>query len=156
MSEIYLSSGGLVLLDEVDYFFLCGFNWRLVGKYPGRTGRKGESYNVYLHLEVAKRMGLDTSKEIDHIDRNRFNAKRDNLRMASDSQTSMNKSMQSNNTSGFRGVSYDKGCRIFKAYITKDRRRIHLGCFETALEAAEAYNKAATILHGEFIGEVSR
>ena len=54
---------------------------------------------------------------------------------------SRNQRMRCNNTSGFKGVSYPKKARKFKASITIDKKRIYLGYYSTAVEGAIAYNK---------------
>jgi hypothetical protein len=54
---------------------------------------------------------------------------------------SYNKRIHSNNTSGYKGVSYYKKNKKYIAYITYQSKRVHIGYYETALEAAMAYNK---------------
>lgn len=49
--------------------------------------------------------------------------------------------LQKNNKTGFRGVSLPKGYRTYRSIIVINKKNIHLGCFNTALEAAYAYDK---------------
>jgi hypothetical protein len=74
----------------------------------------------------------------------------DNLREATRSQNTCNRLMQSNNTSGFKGVSFDRQRRVFHAYIKLNGKRRYLGCRDTALAASFVYERAAIELHGEF------
>lgn len=87
---------------------------------------------------------------VDHIDRNIFNNKRSNLRLVSNSENAMNRPKQGNNTSGYKGVSWNRIKNKWEAYISVNRKRKFLGYFECKIEAAKAYNKAALEKHGEF------
>lgn len=94
--------------------------------------------------------GVFPEKEVDHIDRNRSNNSWANLRSVSTQQNSFNRSLHSNNKSGFKGVCFDKRDKKFKAAITLNGIVHHLGYFNTAEEANECYQKAAIELHGEY------
>jgi hypothetical protein len=83
--------------------------------------------------------------QIDHIDGVRSNNVWSNLRSATLKQNLENLSLAKNNTSGFRGVSWDKKEKKWRAYITHNKKRIHLGYFNTAEEAAQV----AAVKRGE-------
>lgn len=72
------------------------------------------------------------------------------IRPATHSQNKMNTPIQLNNTTGYKGVTFDYRRRKYAANIKKDKRNIFLGYFEEASEAYEAYIIAAKELHGEF------
>lgn len=55
-----------------------------------------------------------------------------------------------NSTSIYKGVSWNKATSKWRAYIQKDGKLHHLGLFTDEIEAAKAYNKAATEMFGEF------
>lgn len=63
---------------------------------------------------------------------------------------SMNHSKQNSNTSGYIGVCWQAKNSKWNTYISKDRRRFHLGYFDDKIEAAKAYNAKAIELHGEY------
>jgi len=65
---------------------------------------------------------------------------KENCRWASIAMQSINKGMHSNNTSGYKGVSQTKSGR-WVAYIYIDRKRFHLGTYETKEAANEARKK---------------
>lgn len=88
--------------------------------------------------------------EIDHRDMNKANNKFDNLREATLSQNAINKCIQKNNTSGFKGIYWDKSRKKFAAQIKINGKHIHLGRFHTLESAYAAYCEAAKRYHGEF------
>lgn len=73
-----------------------------------------------------------------------------NLREASKSQNGMNRRANKNNTTGYKGVSFKKGRGDFAAQITVSGKRKHLGYFETAELANEAYQAAEVSHYGSF------
>lgn len=79
---------------------------------------------------------------IDHIDIDKLNNKVENLREADKELNSWNRDLQVNNTSGFRGVSWNKAAQKWHAYIKIKGKRKHLGLFDTAEEASKAYEDA--------------
>lgn len=90
---------------------------------------------------------------VDHANRNTLDNQKHNLRIATPSQNQCNRRMQKNNQLGFRGVYLRLGENRIKKYVSVinfQKKRIVIGHFKTMLEAAEAYNKTAMILHGEF------
>ena len=62
----------------------------------------------------------------------------------------MNRTLQSNNTSGFKGVSWNKQNKKWMAYIKKRNKWFYLGCFENKEWAAKVRDEKAKKLHGDF------
>lgn len=87
---------------------------------------------------------------IDHRDGNPFNNRLDNLREASRSQNGMNRRVNRNNASGYKGVSWSKRIGKWKAAITVSKKDIHLGYFQSRWGAYAAYREASSVHHGEF------
>ncbi len=87
---------------------------------------------------------------IDHINSNKSDNRIRNLRLATVSENTYNKPMQSNNSSGFKGVYWHSPSGMWQAKIGKNRRSRHIGLFSTKEEAARAYDTAALQLFGEF------
>jgi hypothetical protein len=85
---------------------------------------------------------------VDHINRNGLDCRKENLRIATNSQNNMNRGMFKNNTSGYRGV-HRKG-NMWRAMIYVSGKQIRLGTFKNIKDAASAYNAAAIQYHGEF------
>lgn len=81
---------------------------------------------------------------VDHENHKRDDNRWDNLRDATRQVNAQNKSINSNNTSGYLGVSFMPKKNKFRATITVDRKQIHLGLFDTSLEAHQARLAANT------------
>jgi hypothetical protein len=92
----------------------------------------------------------DCPFRIDHKDRNSLNDRIENLRPASQSQNNANSAIRSNNTSGYKGVRWDKTLKRWRAYLHFNGNQCYLGSFESAEEAHEVYMKAARDHFGEF------
>ena len=88
--------------------------------------------------------------DIDHKDLNKTNNRWDNLRPATISQNKGNISKHSNNTSGYKGVTWHKHRKMWAAKIGVNNKRISLGYYHTPEEASEAYKKASQEYFGEF------
>jgi hypothetical protein len=97
---------------------------------------------LYVHGELPP--------QVDHRNMNRSDNRIDNLREATNSQNSMNKTMQSNNTSGFKGVTFHRGTEKYHAKIQANGIRKSLGYFHTPEQAHQAYKTAAGELHEQF------
>ncbi len=89
-------------------------------------------------------------KIVDHIDCDIRNNRIENLRAANDTQSASNTTIPSDNKSGFKGVSWKSARNKWVAQICVNRKKIHIGVFDSAEEAATAYRVYATNLHGEF------
>lgn len=88
--------------------------------------------------------------QVDHRDGDGLNNRRSNLREATGSQNMQNRGAYSNNTSGFKGVCWDKESRKWKAQIGSQGRLKSLGRFDDPSDAHAAYCDAAEKLHGDF------
>mgnify|MGYP002869956543 CR=1 FL=1 len=87
---------------------------------------------------------------VDHISMETRDERRENLRICSWSENNCNKTLQSNNTSGFKGVSFNKASGKFMASLWKDGKHFYGGIYESKEAAARAYDALARVHHGEF------
>ena len=94
--------------------------------------------------------GSFPSDEIDHVNGRRDDNRWANLREANRYQNMRNSGKPVTNTSGFKGVVWNKGAKKWLAQIGHMNRKIHLGLFETAESAHKAYIAACVKLHGEY------
>jgi hypothetical protein len=95
---------------------------------------------------------LNAKKEyvIDHIDGDALNNQKKNLRICTHAENMRNSQIPINNTSGYKGVSYNKRYKKWEAHISFNNKLLNLGSFNDPVDAARAYNAAALKYHGEF------
>lgn len=132
------------IVSPEDQWILSAYRWRVIGNGYVQNGQ-GE----YLHRLIAN---PPTGMVVDHINGDMLDNRRENLRVCTRQQNMMNQRKRVDNTSGYKGVARHTRSRRkpFKAYIKKDGKQHHLGNFETAEAAAQAYDDAARLLHGEY------
>lgn len=115
--------------------------------YGGRGISYDESWEDFINFYNDMHEGFDESLELDRIDVEKDYSK-ENCRWVTHSENNYNKTKQSNNVSGKTGVNFHKESRKYRAYITKDRKQIYLGLFETLDEAIEARKIAEIEVYG--------
>ena len=138
------------------------FFWRKTLGSKGVAGSEaGTDSHGYLAIRIDKKLYLahrlawfyvncEWPSILDHKDRDRRNNRITNLRLATHSENKANRSAPSNNSSGIKGVSFNKQMRKWQASICKQYKQNHLGFFSSKEGAAEAYRTAAVKLFGEF------
>lgn len=92
-------------------------------------------------------------KYIDHIDGDRLNNRIENLREATFSQNRQNTLKYKNNTSGVKGVCWNKQAKKWKASVQTNGKRAFLGYFKSIDDARDAVLKHRNLAHGEFANE---
>jgi hypothetical protein len=155
--EIQLTRGYSTFIDAEDAV-LASFKWRVrileTRMYAVRNaGPRHQVKHFALHRLVVERMlgrSLTGADVIDHIDGDGLNNRRANLRLCTTSQNGANRGKQSNNTSGFKGVSWHKASNRWRATINVNGKHKHIGNFETPEAAYKAYCEAAAYYFGEF------
>jgi hypothetical protein len=149
MREIELGTGISATIDDEDFEILSKYSWSLSNKgYAYRTDA-GKGRHIFMHRDLIPCKDYP-EEEIDHINRNKLDNRKSNLRICTKSQNLMNKPAQSNNTSGYKGVSKKKDRNKWQSQISVDGRLNYIGSFNTAEEAAEAYDRVAKIVYGNF------
>lgn len=144
--KVLKQNGMHILLDDEDFFRCEEHKWTL-GQYGLTLATRIGDRFVTIGRFVLQ---YDGELEVDHKDRNCFNNQKSNLRYATRSQNGMNRRIQDNNTSGFKGVVWNKRMNRWQSQIHLNKKCIYLGCFESPIEAAKVYNNAAIKYHGEF------
>lgn len=143
MKKIPLTRGKFALVDDCDYEYLMQWSWHTSnGNKTLYACRKekidGKWATTSMHRVIAKRMGLDLSEKIDHKSHKGLNNQRYNLREATQKQNGENAELSKANTSGVKGVSWDKRRQKWRAYIKHNRNQIFLGRFDNKQDAIKA------------------
>ena len=148
--RILLTQGKFAIVGPRDYTYLM--RWKWCYHSHGYAVRHDHSKQplIYMHRAILERVGYKDFAQTDHIDRNKLNNLRSNLRPATARQNSCNRGKRKNNTSGYTGVCWHKQNKKWLARIRIDGKMKHLGYFDDIKDAAQAYNEAALELHGEF------
>lgn len=150
MKEVKLTKGKVALVDDEDYEWLNQYSWHASGNADGVFYARGyfRGRNVKMHRLI---LGIldDLGVEGEHIDGDGFNNQRSNLRVATRSQNGANR--KGTGVSKYRGVSFQrKRSKPWMAAVQKDKQWKFIGRYHTEKEAAEAYNRVAAEIHGEF------
>ena len=95
----------------------------------------------------------ENKPQVDHIDNNRTNNNITNLRWTSAKQNAQNRTKRSDNTSGYKGVSWSKNTQKWQAYIYINSKKITLGSFVNKDEAINIRIQRAKDEFGEFINK---
>ncbi len=117
------------------------------GYYVIRVDKKLYKANRLAWLYMT---GAWPSRHIDHADNDPSNDAFINLRLATGGQNMANMKRPVTNTSGLKGVSWNKRAKQWQSKITKNYKQIHLGWFKCPAAAHFAYIVAADKLHGEY------
>jgi hypothetical protein len=149
MKEIQLTQGVVAIVDDEDYerisqrkwFCSRGYAVRMAGKFPHQS-------MIRMHREILAIQ--DKAILLDHINGNRSDNRKNNLRMCNNSQNLQNSKMRINNTSGYKGVYHQKKYDRWVTSICVGGKHMHIGSFDNPQEAARAYNEAAIKYHGCF------
>ena len=157
MKQIELTQGKFAIVDDEDYKYLNQWKWCFItAGYAQRVKHiSGSKKNRVLEHILLHRVLMNCSKgqQVDHINGDGLDNRRENLRISTQAQNVRNKGFSKNNTSGYKGVIFIKSgtrSKRWTARLTYNYKPISLGYFDTSIEAAIAYNKAASIYFGEF------
>ena len=149
--KIELTHNKFALVDDSDYEFLSQYKWHVTKKgyaarnaYLGGGRLKPKRKTIYMHNLI-----ID-APYVDHINRNSLDNRRSNLRQCTHKENMWNKSIYSCNKTGFKGVHFNKRDKKYQANIRVEGKLKWLGYHENAIDAANAYDKAAKKYFGAF------
>lgn len=132
-----------VLIDDEDLHFFINRRWAVDSFGYVRCSSSWDR----LHRVVMK---ASCGQLVDHADGNKLNNQKSNLRVCTNAQNLQNRGANRNNSSGKKGVYFNKRSGKWIAQIGVGKKRIHVGTFNDVNDAGEAYKEAAIRLHQEF------
>lgn len=141
---IPLTKGQWAIVDLEDLPLLIGHSWFFsCGYAAGEPGGK----RVQMHRYILKPpVGL----YVDHKNGNGIDNRRQNLRLCTLQENQRNRQKQKDNTSGFKGVSWNTRDKVWRAAAKVKKRTVFFATFDCKFDAATAYNFAVHDLFGEF------
>jgi len=154
--EIQLSKGKFSKIDLEDRDRVGLIKWHAVcdGKnfYAACCKRKDRpSMKLHRYIMYAKK-----GEHVDHINGDTLDNRKENLRICKHKENLKNQRIRKNNTSGYRGVYFNKSHKKWRAQIQDgEGNRKYLGSFSTPEEAAKAYDTAAKEIYGDFAGALN-
>lgn len=148
MKRIQLTQGKHAIVEDQDYPLVSQYKWIYSSKgYAITHNPQNNKQWIWMH-----RLIMSTPKDLqtDHINGNKLDNRRSNLRICTSSQNRVNIIHPINSTSTFRGVSWNKEKNRWSSQIQVNNKRILIGRFNNERHAAIAYDLWARDIFGEF------
>lgn len=151
-----------VILTQGKHAIINSDDWDLIKTHKWFAYKNGNNFYAATQIPIGKRkqrmLGMhrviigshDKKYVVDHIDGNGLNNTRENLRLCKPQENSKNSSIRKTNKSGFKGVDFHKGSKKWRAQISSNGKKIHIGYFDTPINAHKAYCEFAKKHHQEF------
>jgi hypothetical protein len=148
MKEISLSQGKVAKVSNHRFESLNQWKWHYHHGYAVRNVYAKKKYKtIFMHREI---LMPPEGMECDHINGDTLDNQDENLRPCTHAQNMGNKGAYTNNTNQYKGVYKRKNKNYWEAQIRVSGKKVYIGLFYNAIEAARAYNKAARELFGDF------
>lgn len=138
------ANGGAFIFDAADLTLIERHTWHL-----GKRGYPATHYHgrtVVFHRFLFP----DAEGEIDHINGDKMDNRRCNLRICTHQQNAFNQKRRRTNTSGYIGVSPVRDALYYEAYIHLHGRKHHIGTFQNVKQAARTRDAVARLIFGEY------
>jgi hypothetical protein len=151
--EIQLTRGAVALVDDADYEWLSAWNWRLITTpklYAGRSGPRSASKRetILMHRLIA---AAPAGYDVDHINGDRLDNRRANLRICLHAENQRNMQARSDKrTSLFKGVNWASDRGKWRSRLVLNGQEVFDKYFDSEEDAARARDDAAILHHGQF------
>lgn len=151
----YLDDGREFLFDIEDYDLIKGFHWKSDnrGYILCQIKKHGKVKSIYLHRISAN---PPSGVSIDHINGNKFDNRKCNLREVTQTQNCYNKPLSSKNKSGVTGVFWHSKKNKWLVNISHNNQSVYIGLYEKFEDAVQARYEAEDMYYGEYSGRRSR
>jgi hypothetical protein len=144
---ISLTKGKIAIIDEEDYKLVNKYRWNFNGRYAQSYEKNAQYKTITMHRLI---MRPPIGFVVDHINHDMLDNRRCNLRICTQSQNEANKKINITNTSGKKGVSFDKKNNKWRATIRINHINVVIGWYSDIDKAGEAYLAKAKEIYGEF------
>ena len=151
---------GYCVIDKEDYWKVKDYCWyrqssRADGLFYASANSKGK---LKVSIVLMHSIIFPTKEGFipEHKDGDGLNNRKHNLRPATTSQNSMNMKISSRNTSGYKGVNWNKQTNKWRVDISRDKERFYLGYFQNKEDAIKARKEAEESYHNEWSFDNSR
>lgn len=141
-----MTNGGNTIIDDEDLEKVIKYKWQKSSSGYATTCIKNGN-TMLMHRLV---LNVPKEKWTHHVNENKLDNRRVNLRICSPKQNHAARGITRHNTSGYKGVCWDKNRNKWMAYISIDNKFKQLGRHDNIIDAAKAYDKKAIEVHGEF------
>ncbi len=149
MKSIELTEGRSALVSDEDFDQLSAFSWHVSGGYAVTNVPSTGTHRYTLlgmHRVIAR---AQKGQQVDHINGNRLDNRRENLRLCVDQENARNRRVPEH-SSVYKGVSWRKRERLWSSRIMVDGKSLWLGTFDQEATAAAIYDLAARKYFGAF------
>lgn len=147
---------GDIILDEPytgpGQLKIDGRGYAQISIHNGYVNGVRKYKTILLHRYI---MNAPAGVTVDHINGNKLDNRKMNLRLCSQSENNMNRGVFSNNKSGIKGVSWNKSKKKWVAQIQVNGKRIYLGAFDDKLVASNRYIDKSKELFGRYCNEAT-
>ena len=148
MKVIKLTQGYSTIVDDKDFY--------IVKKYKWHAENHLESIRVYGWVDgksvTLSNLLLNPQKgmEVDHINGNPLDNRRENLRVCTHAENMFNKKIYKNNSSGIKGIYFDNRKNRWCAQLIKNNKKVFRKTYKSKTEASEGYKNAAHLYFGKY------
>lgn len=153
MKLIPLTQGQFAIVDDEDYEYLNQWKWcaslRYGNFYAVRNSRNKITKKVDLLMMHNIIMKPEKGLFVDHINHKTLDNRKSELRIATNSQNSMNRS-KTHGKSKYKGVYYNTQKQKWIASITINEKKMYLVATKIEEDAAIYYNVAAQLIYKDF------
>lgn len=139
----------VILVDDDDWEFVKALSWT-----PAKHGNT--MYAVTAHTRLGRSrlhrqiMRVRMTEDVDHINGNGLDCRKENLRIVSKSQNDCNRHKVASNT-GYLGVHKIRGTEIYLVSVSFEKKKHYVGRYRDVIEAAKARDVAARAIQGDYV-----
>lgn len=160
MKIIFTEEGGKIYVDDTDYNYLNNlYRWKISKDGYAISNARYKKMGLFSGMTIHKIIKHPTKSgryiNVDHIDGNKLNNTRGNLRVCTHEENMRNRKVQEmyakkKKVSKYKGVTWNKGKKVWEARISIEKKYLYLGSFSNELAAANCYNYWSDYYYKDF------